>query len=313
MNLIPGARGPVLTVHPLGGCPMGTAPENGVVDHLGRVFRSRGANAQGSEVHDGLMVLDGSIVPGSLAANPALTIASIARHAAQTLAAAWGWEPANIAVQAPVNRPVYRPVDACTPAKPLPTLVELIERLAGPVGSYWVELTVAFTPTAVAGFGNDRSRHLKVNENESWIRVYPGGASARTDYLLLKEDERDDAALFKAKLSGTLAITEPHLGLRPAWGAFHAWWRNRGLREIADQVTYRVDKLLGRPIEHVPASVDWTRFPESAARAGQQRCFDYQLDVRDADPEVLQRAAPELAGLVGAHLEGTKKLAYSVS
>jgi cholesterol oxidase len=311
MNLMPGARGPVLTVHPLGGCPMGTSPVNGVVDHLGRVFRAAG-NAAGPEVHEGLMVLDGAVVPGSLAANPALTIAAIARHAATTLATAWDWSSSGAAVKIPVRRPVFRPVDACTPRKPTPTLVELIERLAGPVGPYWVELTVAFEKTSVAALANARSRLLKVNREASSIRVYPGGPNVRTDYLLMKEDERDDAALFKARLQGTLTIVEPDVGLSTAVGAFLAWCRNRGLREFADQVTYRVNRLLRRPIDEVPASVDWIRFPESAARAGQQRCFEYRLAVCDVDAAVRQDGAPAPTAWASAELRGTKKITYSV-
>jgi len=55
-------RGPLTTVHPLGGCTMGDTGATGVVDHIGRVFSSSSSNA----VHDGLVVLDGSIIPTAL-------------------------------------------------------------------------------------------------------------------------------------------------------------------------------------------------------------------------------------------------------
>ena len=56
--------GPVLkkdlvTVHPLGGCPMGEDAEHGAVDHKGRVFSGTG----GTGVYDGLYVSDGSVIP----------------------------------------------------------------------------------------------------------------------------------------------------------------------------------------------------------------------------------------------------------
>lgn len=71
------------TVHPLGGCAMADAPEGGVVDSCGRVFDAAG------DVHDGLAVLDGAIVPSALVINPALTIAALAERAMPALAECW--------------------------------------------------------------------------------------------------------------------------------------------------------------------------------------------------------------------------------
>ena len=57
----------VITVHPLGGLPMAQHPNDGVVDDVGR--------AHGV---DGLYVADGSVMPGPVGPNPALTIAAFA-------------------------------------------------------------------------------------------------------------------------------------------------------------------------------------------------------------------------------------------
>jgi cholesterol oxidase len=74
----PGGRfARLVTVHPLGGCPMGTNPREGVVDAHGRVFGA-----------DGLHVADGSIMPGPIGANPSLTIAAMAERIAAGIAAA---------------------------------------------------------------------------------------------------------------------------------------------------------------------------------------------------------------------------------
>jgi cholesterol oxidase len=66
----------VVTVHPLGGCPMGTDERQGVVDSYGRVFG-----------HPGLLVVDGSMLPGPVGPNPSTTIAALAHRAADRLIA----------------------------------------------------------------------------------------------------------------------------------------------------------------------------------------------------------------------------------
>jgi len=68
------------TAHPLGGCGMGQARDAGVVDHKCRVFDGR-AGAGSTDVHDGLYVIDGSVMPRSLGVNPLLTITAIAERA----------------------------------------------------------------------------------------------------------------------------------------------------------------------------------------------------------------------------------------
>lgn len=62
----------VITVHQLGGLPMGRHPAEGVVDSWGESFG-----------HRGLYVLDGAAMPGPVGPNPALTIAAWADRAAE--------------------------------------------------------------------------------------------------------------------------------------------------------------------------------------------------------------------------------------
>ena len=64
----------LITVHPLGGCPMGESPETGVVSAEGEMF---GAGD--------LFVVDGAAMPGPTGANPALTIAAFADRCADRL------------------------------------------------------------------------------------------------------------------------------------------------------------------------------------------------------------------------------------
>jgi cholesterol oxidase len=62
----------VITVHPLGGCPMGQNEREGVVNSWGEVYN-----------YPGLYVADGSVMPGPTGANPALTIAALADRFAE--------------------------------------------------------------------------------------------------------------------------------------------------------------------------------------------------------------------------------------
>jgi cholesterol oxidase len=59
--------GRLITVHPLGGCPMGGSAEEGVVDSYGEVFG-----------YPGFTIADGSVMPGPVGPNPSLTIAALA-------------------------------------------------------------------------------------------------------------------------------------------------------------------------------------------------------------------------------------------
>jgi cholesterol oxidase len=68
----------VVTVHPLGGLPMGRDASEGVVDARGRVFG-----------HPGLYVADGSVMPGPIGPNPSLTIAALADRFADGLIEEW--------------------------------------------------------------------------------------------------------------------------------------------------------------------------------------------------------------------------------
>ena len=64
----------LFTVHPLGGCSIGTSPEDGVTDHRGQVFG-----------HPGLFVADGSLYPCAPGIAPSMTIAALAERQAELM------------------------------------------------------------------------------------------------------------------------------------------------------------------------------------------------------------------------------------
>jgi len=64
----------VVAAHPLGGCPMGEGPDDGVVDRHGRVHG-----------YKRLVIADGSVLPSAAGSNPSLTIAALADRFADRL------------------------------------------------------------------------------------------------------------------------------------------------------------------------------------------------------------------------------------
>ncbi len=74
-------RHSLMTGHPLGGCVMADDATQGAVDDRGRVFSSD----HGTDVYTSLLVMDGSVIPRSLGANPLMTICAIAERAVEML------------------------------------------------------------------------------------------------------------------------------------------------------------------------------------------------------------------------------------
>lgn len=110
----------MVTVHPLGGCAMAEDASAGVVDHAGRVFRGH----DGTDVHDGLYVMDGSIVPRSLGTNPLLTISAVSERCVQIVTDALG-------LALDVERPA--PLERQATARPMS--LRFTERMTGSVAA----------------------------------------------------------------------------------------------------------------------------------------------------------------------------------
>src|SRR4030095_7865381 len=124
-------RGPLLTVHPLGGCPMGDTPfdeqaegedkgvlrTRGVVNHIGQVFN--GAPRPHEEaLFRNLLVLDGSIVPTSLGINPSLTIAALSHRAVEAVREEWGWKAPPDEAPPAAKRPNFQTIPEPQPVVP---------------------------------------------------------------------------------------------------------------------------------------------------------------------------------------------------
>ena len=116
--------------HPLAAAQWGTMFD-GVTDHCGRVFDAGATDDRA--VHQGLVVLDGSIVPTSLGINPALTIAVLTLRAITLLKDDWQFKSCRSShlMPAVTKRPIF--ATSTTILRPKPTQIELTEQLRGRV------------------------------------------------------------------------------------------------------------------------------------------------------------------------------------
>lgn len=312
-DLLGSGTGPLLTVHPLGGCPMGDDASSGVVDHCGRVFDA--AAQRTGQLHEGLVVLDGSIVPASLGINPALTIASLALRAIGQLRAEWGYVTPGIGV-AIGDRPRFARPGPVEPANE--TLVEVIERLSGPLAlrgmqsgdcPAHVELTMRFDPISIAQLtSGTAAAKLQLQAPHGQLRIF--AARPRDDV-----EAPDDEALLVATVRGNLRAFrhQPSSPMGRRLRGIWAWLRNRGLK---DSVFWMMDRWAG---EGPPPANDHGLLQEVSSRlqrlwalgshAGAVRLLEYDLRIED----IVKRKVPaELAqSFRGAAIKGEKQLTYS--
>ncbi|WP_171236460.1 alpha/beta fold hydrolase [Ruegeria sp. HKCCA6837] len=313
-----GQRGPVTTVHPLGGLVMADHGSDGVVNPTGQVFKSDNA----PDAYEGLVVLDGSIVPTALGTNPALTIAALALRSARHLAAFWGYDPAQPPAPQPqpFERPVFRETDQAV--EPKPTEVEVIERLYGPVrfspqgkppGRFVVELTMRFEPKPVQTLNPgqpglpvlDVSTSTDERSIQSEIRVFDKDEwdelARKWDPPTVRELKLDAMAKFRAPLSGTLKVLEREDSwfLGRIWRAGRAWFWNRGLRDVYQAV---FDGSSGPPgsglLSRIKSGI------AIASRAGEVRRFVYDLQIGIVAP------GGDFT-LSGSRIRGVKRFTYN--
>lgn len=285
-------RGPLLTVHPLGGCPMGDDATRGVVNDLGEVFDP--SVSEGRGVHAGLVVLDGAIVPGSLGTNPALTIATLAHRGVTRLRERWGWQAADATPGPLRQRPRLRAMP--DPAPHERTCIELGERLRGWWGDTGIELTLRFGPQDLQALvrGEPGARTLRASPGHSEVRRVRRAPQAEVD-ALGGDPWHDAFTLDRQALQGSLRVLhrEPSGPLRRTARGLWAWWLNRGWRDVGQQVFERLRGRHTGPTSTRPPLTDIARRARGAWRlashAGEVRRFDYDLQAIGDGPWSGQR------------------------
>ena len=325
--LVKGARGPLLTVHPLGGCGMGSHLEEGVVDEHGAVHDA----AKPGEVHPGLYVIDGAMVPTALSTNPALTITALALRAVEEHRGKWQWRKADESLLPGRDHQQARPQVADIAAQiekrradPQPTRAVLTERLAGPLllidadekaVECQAELTLTydeialaklFTPDAegrVSGAklslpkGCDRGR-LTLYTLQQWqaMRDLPPDHPARDAARLAAPSYAVSGSLTVMHREASRAATRVLRGLA-------AWLPNRGLRDI--WLGLREAGFEGGPLEMIAGTL------RLASRAGEMRLFEYDLEIGERLPSKVVPEFEPLAKMGDAKIRGFKRITYA--
>lgn len=304
-------RGPQVSVHPLGGCAMADSSGQGVTDDLGRVYDAADHTANASPVatHEGLVVLDGSIIPTSLGINPALTISVLALRAITQLKTVWGIQSPAAPLTKPKRerRPAFRQVKTVT--VPKPTEIEITEQMRGEVKlqlergavvTRWVEITLTTEPTRldtlmgkVDGFPE---RQLTIAAAKGRLRILTKLPNRVSDRSEPHEIEAEYA------ISGTIHLfaLEPSSPLCRTVKGLVAWFVNRGLRDIVQGVR-RGD--FGAP-GYVMDTLRLT------SRAGGVRLVEYDLKVGDRVNFAANAGSTALA-LKDPIIRGIKRLTYA--
>jgi choline dehydrogenase-like flavoprotein/pimeloyl-ACP methyl ester carboxylesterase len=332
--------GPLATVHPLGGCVMGDDLRHGVVDEFGCVYDGDPGSVE--PFHEGLVVLDGAVIPTAIGINPALTITAVALRAVNELRKFWHLETGNQEAQTVSQRPWYRQLQKKLYADYQQTEIQVIERLSGEVRlrdkkervlDTVVEITLAFAPVRVRELaGMDTGEAGRMPARLKTIPVADGIPSARSrlriftrsdwenleeqihrpqspNELRLRQERveelKDAMACYAADVSGTLEVFgrgNSFLADR-ILRALWAWIPNRGLRDTWQHLF---------PLDYEPKASGGKFFQRLrgalrlASHAGEKRLLEYSLTV-DPATEVSRGEPFDLADKV---IKGHKTFTY---
>lgn len=246
----------LVTVHPLGGCRMADDAAHGVVNHLGQVFRG----PSGEAVFANLVVMDGSIVCGSLGINPLLTIAALAERACEKLAAQWHLVASTASLQPLPKQPL--PVRALE-WKPIPTTVMFNETMDGPLELFVnrkaqlatlarpvreqaldarAQLTVRAPIADLWGLVADPEHAINVALAD--LQIFWRGSENGLAPLLLQPPPAAPEGSQPKPLVKWMSIRVRLMHLLPSqrderiWRALRHWWATRGRAFLYEEVSF---------------------------------------------------------------------------
>jgi cholesterol oxidase len=328
-------RGPLTSVHPLGGCAMGDSGATGVVNHRGQLFMGQDAQAYST-----LLVLDGSIVPTSLGINPALTIATLARRAMRLVIQEWAlpdlW-PKERAMPKLDLRPIFQPPPQPKPMAP--TKIEMTEAMwglielnaGGQAKRFHVYLELWFQPVAVKALthagapkalGEGATDQLTLCSVRSKLRVFPYTTANSMHQAAAGERPRtwandsDAKHLVSANLEGTMSWLSH--GGSASWermaSSLPAWFFNRGLSDAVKGGSESIWSSLLDPIEFISEAVDKVRgVVNLSSHAGLKRYLSYQLAIKNVEIAAQANAQSQYwseGDWAGKEISAIKEISY---
>lgn len=300
----------MLTVHPLGGCPMGDTFETGVVDHQGRVWKGP------HEFWEGLYVLDGSIVPTSLGCNPLWTITALAERAMAIRSGALRSTQSGPAPDMAAATPTESPPPLRRPAptsrrEPPKVQIDLLERLEIRDLPLRGQLRQALGPRvesdlSISMRSDDWTRvweepDHRIHKISGWLRLrsdaapgIPLGPATRARYKV--ENGHVDLFSLHRDVLGTLARVERTVRVAITWLLLRGW---RDWRE---------------PKEPGAGRLSWRAIVRLIWAATQLRFVRYELELKLESNKRRKDAEDENTSLPKElWLTGEKKITYAAS
>lgn len=283
-------EGKLLSVHPLGGCPMGDDAKSGVVDDMGRVYDpAKPENL--THTHPGLLVLDGAIVPTAIGVNPLLTITALAERAIERYIETCGWsidfkDPFDCALPSRPKAPDQRG-EAVGKPSPVNTAVRFAEKMQGPLtlvpgssNKFTAELEVEFDPiTDIPGFLRQGPHELQLRN--ATLKLDGGKPAPVSGSVFWMERGR----------SGWLCRVA-----RAIW----AWIRTRALADF-----FQRKREAGLLAALKPFFTKSGSFFALASNVGEVRYLRYEMTLKDR----LMQGATEILP-AGSTMHGLKTLRY---